>query len=90
MSAPVLFPWIDEAPEVRLFAVKWVGNGTKYEFHLPKLFSRAIDAVLAHCIEVKDTIEGELPDEDLYAPAFFNVFPRTLAKVRVGIVEWLR
>jgi transposase InsO family protein len=81
MSVPVLFPWIDEAEEARLYQLKWIGNGTKYEFHLPKLFSRSIDAVVAHCIEVKDTIEGELPDEELYAQAFFNVFPRTLSKL---------
>jgi hypothetical protein len=59
MSAPVLFPWIDDSPENRLFALKWVGDGNKHEFHLPKRTSRSIDVVLAHCVEVKDTIEGE-------------------------------
>jgi hypothetical protein len=53
----------------------------KIRVSCPKLFSRSIDAVLAHCMEVKDTIEGELPDEDLYAAALFNVFPRTLSKL---------
>jgi hypothetical protein len=81
MSVSLLFPWIDDAEEARLYQLKWTGQGTKFEFHVPKLFSRSINAVVSHCAAVRNTIEGELPDEDLYAPALFNVFRRILSKL---------
>jgi hypothetical protein len=76
MNAPILLPWVVTTEEERLHAMKWNGQVTRYEFHV----SRAIDVLLSHCIEVKSTIEGELPDAELYAPALFNVFPRTMSK----------
>jgi hypothetical protein len=48
---------------------------------VPKLFSLSINAVVARCTEVRNTIEGELTEEDLYPPALFNVFSRTLSKL---------
>jgi hypothetical protein len=75
-----LFPWIVATGNQRLLSLKWTADGTRYEFHVPQLGSRDIDGVVSHCLDVKSTIEGELPDEKLYASAFFNVFPRTLHK----------
>ncbi len=77
MSTQVLFPWI-VTEEEKIYALKWTHNGVRYEFHVPRLKTRAIDEVVAHCLEVRSQIEGELQDEALYAPACFNVFPRTL------------
>jgi hypothetical protein len=59
----------DEATEASLFGLKWFGDGPKYEFYLPKLYSLPIDAILAHCIGVRDTIEGELLNEYVHRVA---------------------
>jgi hypothetical protein len=80
MNVTVPFPWIVDNDAGQLFPLKWTGQGTRCEFYVPKLSSRAIDVLLAHCVEVKNTIEGELPEEKLCASALFNVFPRTLSK----------
>jgi hypothetical protein len=80
MNVTVQFPWIVDNDAGQLFPLKWTGQGTRYEFYVPKFSSCAFDVLLAHCVVVKSAIEGELPDEELYASALFNVFPRTLLR----------
>jgi hypothetical protein len=79
-----VFPWNSKAVKGRLYCFTWsdkrYNDNTRFEFYLPKLYSHAIEDLLAHCVEVRSTIEEKLlPDEYLCASACFNVFPRTLS-----------
>jgi hypothetical protein len=79
MSAVILFPWVpDTTKEEKPLSFKWTHDGVRHDFHANILSSRAIDAVVAHCVEVKSSLESTLQDEDLLPLALFNVFPRTL------------
>ena len=79
MSSLITFPWVQESSaDERPLSFKWTHEGVRHDFHANILSSRAIVDVVTHCMEVKSSIDSALQDNNLLAPALFNVFPRTL------------